>query len=180
MSNDFELKPNRVKKAKVFAIMWFFFAGLSFSQVKKLEVYIAISEECPVCIYMTKPLKDLEEKYRENVRFTVVFPNALSHYKSIHYFKQKYGLQHFESILDENQSFVKKYTLSVTPEVIVFDTLHNLIYKGRINDGYYAPGKMKRSTISNDLDIALETWLSEKKKLEKWPDAVGCYITLKK
>lgn len=161
-------------------LLWCFLIDFSFSQRKDTEVYITISEECPVCMYMTKNLKELEEKYGEKTKFFLVFPNALSHYKSIHTFKKKYGLLNFETILDEDQSFVKKYTLTVTPEVMVLDSSGNTIYKGRINDGYYAPGKMKRSSISNDLEIALELWLSDKKKLENWGEAIGCYITLKK
>ena len=161
-------------------LFWCFVIDFSFSQGKNTEVYITISEECPVCMYMTKPLQELEEKYRDSVKFFLVFPNALSNYKSINKFKKKYGLLNFESILDEDQSFVKKYTLTVTPEVMVLDSSGNTIYKGRINDGYYAPGKMKRSSISNDLKIALELWLSDKKKLENWGEAIGCYITLKK
>lgn len=160
--------------------MCFLFEEVCYSQNKNTEVYITISEECPVCIYMTKTLKTLEEKYRDSVKFILVFPTSLSNYKTIHTFKNKYGLLNYESKLDEDQSFVKKYTLSVTPEVMVLDSKGNIIYKGRINDGYYAPGKMKRSALTHDLDIVLGLWLHEKKKLEKWEEAVGCYITISK
>ena len=152
----------------------------SFAQEKVTHTYVTISEECPVCIYMTKTLQSIEEKYRDSVKFTLVFPNSLSNYKSIFKFKEKYGLQKFESILDYDHSFIKKHNLTVTPEVLILTSNEEIIYKGRINDGYYAPGKMKRSSISNELDQALELWILNKKKLENWSEAIGCYISLKK
>jgi thiol-disulfide isomerase/thioredoxin len=150
-----------------------------FSQWKPLTVYIAISEECPVCIFMTKSLRELQSQYGDSVDFKLIFPTALSNYKSISQFKNKYKLTNFETILDENQSLTKQLELTITPEVVLISNDGNIIYKGRINDSFISPGKSKKSNITNDLQKAIDLWLANKEKLPEWKNAVGCYITFR-
>jgi hypothetical protein len=163
-------------------ILFFAFLMLSvsvFSQRKPLTAYIAISEECPICIFMTKPLRELESQYRDSVDFKLIFPTALSNYKTMSQFKNKYRLTNFEIILDENQSLTKQLELTVTPEVVLINQDGNIVYKGRINDSFISPGKSKRTNITNDLQKAIDLWLTKKEKLSEWKNAVGCYITFR-
>ena len=84
----------------------------------------------------------------------------------------------FETLLDKDQALTKQLGATVTPEVVVTNMAGEIMYRGRINSAFYAPGKMKHSSIKDDLDQALSTLISGKKVAEPWPSAIGCYITM--
>lgn len=144
---------------------------------KPWNVYVFLAEECPICNYMGKPLNALAKKYGDDVAFHAVFPVKNSNYKTSQLFKQQYELLSFETILDKDQKITKQLGATVTPEVVITDEQGEIYYRGRINSAYYAPGKMKHSSIRNDLDEALAAVISGKEISEPWPSAIGCYIT---
>jgi thiol-disulfide isomerase/thioredoxin len=142
----------------------------------KSKVYIAMYEDCPVCIYMTKSLKDLQEEYGKDYDFILVFPNQLSNYKTMVLFKEKYELHNFKLVLDEDQSLSKKLNLKVTPEALIENSKGEIIYKGRINDAYVKIGKRRYSIQEHTLKNYLNGTFKSRSE-EEWPKAVGCYIT---
>lgn len=145
---------------------------------KSWNVYVFIGEDCPICNYMGKPLSVLAEKFDDQVAFHAVFPLKNSNYKTSQLFKQQYEMLSFETLLDKDQSLTRKLGASVTPEVVITDSMGTVHYRGRINNAYYAPGKMKHSSIKNDLDEALTTLLLGGTVAQPWPLPVGCYITM--
>lgn len=120
----------------------------------------------------------MAKKYESSVDFHAVFPLKNSNYKTTQLFKQQYDMLSFETLLDKDQSLTKKLGASVTPEVVVTDHQGVIHYRGRINSAYYAPGKMKHSSIKDDLDEALASLLAGKSVPKPWPLPVGCYITM--
>lgn len=148
------------------------------SAQQDLHVYVFIAEECPICNFMGKPLSVIAEKYTDDVAFHAVFPVKNSNYKTSQLFKEKYNILSFETLLDRDQQISKKLGATVTPEVVVTDNDGEILYRGRVNSAYYAPGKMKHSSIKNDLDETLASLLSGKKVSQPWPSAIGCYITM--
>jgi len=151
---------------------------LPVSAQKDWDVYIFIGEECPVCNFMGKPLSLIYDKYKEQADFHLVFPLKNSNYKTSQLFKEQYGLLAFETILDKDQKVTKQLGASVTPEAIITDKAGTIKYKGRINSAYYAPGKMKHSSIKDDLDLALASLIKGQRVATPWPPPVGCYITM--
>ena len=151
--------------------------SVAVSAQKNWHVYVFIAEECPICNYMGKPLSALAKKYEGQVSFHAVFPTKNSNYKTSQQFKQQYDMASFETLLDKDHGLVKKFGVSVTPEAVITNEQGEVLYKGRINSAYYAPGKMKHSTIKADLDDALASLIAGKKILQPWPSAIGCYIT---
>ena len=150
-----------------------------FAKSQQWHVYVFIAEQCPICNYMGKPLHDLGIKYeKEDVAFHAIFPLKNSNYKTTYTFKEKYGMQMFETTLDKDQAISKKLGASVTPEAVITDDMGIVRYRGRINSAYYAPGKMKHSSIKNDLDQALTSLLSGQEAPAPWPAAIGCFITM--
>jgi len=143
-----------------------------------LHAYVFIAEECPICNYMAKPLSDIAKKYGDKVSFHAVFPVRNSNYKTSQLFKQQYDLLSFETLLDKDHELAKKLGATVTPEVVVTDDQGEVLYRGRINSAYYAPGKMKHSSIKNDLEEALASIVEGKNVSQPWPSAIGCYITM--
>lgn len=145
---------------------------------KAWNVYVFLAEECPICNYMGKPLNTIAKKYADEVSFHAVFPVKNSNYKTSQLFKTQYDLLSFETLLDKDQKIAKQFGAKVTPEVVITDEQGNVYYRGRINSAYYAPGKMKHSSIKDDLDEALATLIRGDTISEPWPTAIGCYITM--
>lgn len=162
-------------------ISFFLYALLFFlNNDKKATVYIVVFEDCPICIYMSKSLKEIHQEYSKEFNFKLIFPHQLSNYKTAQIFKEKYGLKDFETIVDEDQSLSKKLGATITPEAIVMDNKNQIIYRGRINDSYYAPGRIKHASREHDLKNVLNAIVSNLPINEKWNKAVGCYITYEK
>ena len=154
-----------------------FISGINLSAQKAWHVYVFIAEECPICNYMGKPLSELAKKYEGTVSFHAVFPTKNSNYKTAQLFKEQYGMMSFETLLDKDQAWTRKLGASITPEAVITDNTGEILYRGRINNAYYAPGKMKHSSIRPELEDALEMLTSGKKITQPWPPAIGCYIT---
>lgn len=161
--------------------IFLFFILFSFISPKEnATIYIMVYEDCPVCIYMSKPLQDVYKKHGNSFKFKLVFSNKLSNYKTINTFKKKYGLTEFESVLDADQAIAKKLGATITPEAIIVDQNGKVNYRGRISNAYYAPGKLRKSNIVNDLSNNLDSFIAGKVIESQWPKAVGCYITFDK
>jgi thiol-disulfide isomerase/thioredoxin len=149
------------------------------AQVKEITVYVAVSEECPICKNISQDLQLISERYSENINFILLFPFKISNYKTMHEFKVKYNLLKWKGVLDEDQSRSKSLGISVTPEAVVIDKSGEVLYKGRINDLYSKPGKKNHNAKLNDLSEAIEATLNGKNINKPWPKAVGCYITFR-
>lgn len=145
-----------------------------------LQVYIFVSEECPACIYMTSDLNLLSEKYQESADFHLVFVKKNSTQKSADSFVKKYKLKQFDTILDNAQELCKKLGGTVTPEAVVLEDTGETLYRGRISNAFYAPGKIRKSGKVIDLDVALNYIIQHHEVALPWLDAVGCYITYEK
>ncbi len=168
-------------------VMKFFFTILLFctwpfchAQTKNIRVYVFAAEECPICIYMAKPLAAISTAYAGDASFYLVFPLKTSNSKTAAGFKTKNKLSNFSVIVDAKQTLTKKMGAQITPEVIITNAADSILYKGRINDAYLQPGKPRHIYNNNDLADALALITGQKKVPLPWRPAVGCYITFAK
>lgn len=164
------------KTSLTFCLLFAISTQLTWAQ-KTLQAYIYLAEECPISIYMTVALKESAETYKDQVDFIAVFPNSRSNYKTMGLFIEKYGLQQYQRILDENQAISKKYGAKVTPEVIIVDSNDQILYRGQISNAYQRVGKRKHGQITNLLSSAIEKHLGGEEIETPWPNAIGCFIT---
>lgn len=163
-------------------------AQLSFAQsilepakAKSIKVYVFMSETCPVCQRYTLTLKNLYEKYRsQGVVFIAVYPEEDVNADSVNSFQKKYNIADFRTILDPNASLAKELGATITPEAVVKATNGKIVYRGRIDDTFYALGKSRNVITSNDLDDAIAATLSGQTVKQPKTKAVGCIITIPK
>ncbi len=153
------------------------FYGMNIYGQSTYTAYVFMAEECPVCNYIGKSLKKASLKYDGEVQFVAVFPQKMSNYKTASLFKKKYGLTKFSIELDHELKITNKYNATVTPEVVVVDQNDNILYQGRINNSYAAPGRMRHGKVTENLDLALASILDGKPISKPWPLPIGCYIT---
>ena len=144
---------------------------------KTLNVYVFVAEECPISIYMARPLKDAMNSFKEEVNFYAIFPNIKSDEATAHQFLKDYELENFKVLLDPKQVISKKYEATITPEVVITDLEENILYRGRISNAYKAPGRMKHGARINELKVFLKRILKGEAIPQPWKEAIGCYIT---
>jgi peroxiredoxin len=144
-----------------------------------LTVYVFLADECVISQFFTIELERLYNMYRtQDVGFVGVFPNTSSTPEKIDGFAEKFGLT-FPMQMDHDKAVTKKFGITITPEVAVYDHRENrLIYRGRIDDSYVRVGKRKLHPQSHDLREIIDRWL-----LNDVPDAmvktqaIGCFIS---
>lgn len=152
---------------------------LQAQSAKQFKVYVFFAEECPISIYMTKPLQEVGKLYWKNSDFYAVFPQQKSNFNTALLFKEQYQLDQFDIVIDQDQSITKKLEGTVTPEVVITDQGGEVLYRGRISNAYSAPGKMKHGKRTNELKNIMAQLNAGKSIPKPWLDAVGCYITFK-
>lgn len=82
----------------------------------------------------------------------------------------------FPYLYDESQEVAKAYKAACTPDFFLFDTNHNLVYRGQFDDS--RPGNDIPVT-GKDLSEAVKNLLSDKPVPELQKPSVGCNIKWK-
>ncbi|MFA6039311.1 MAG: thioredoxin family protein [Candidatus Peribacteraceae bacterium] len=82
----------------------------------------------------------------------------------------------FPYCYDKTQEVAKAYGALCTPHCFVFDAERRLRYKGRVDDNWKEPGKVKK----RELHDAMTALLAGKAPPVKQADAIGCSIKWKK
>lgn len=148
-----------------------------FKNSSQYDVYIVVSEECPICQNLKHELQNINQNVEPNFKLHLVFPFNNSNYKSASLFKKKLQLDNFEVILDQDQSLAKKLGATVVPEAFVVDQAETILYQGRVDNRYTRPGKKKNGSKKRDLWYAMMHVVNGTEISEPWPEAVGCFIT---
>ena len=139
------------------------------------RVLIFLAPLCPICQNMTFDLRQLEADYAgDDVEFVGIFPNTSTTAAQIQSFKDTYSLS--MTMMQDTAGWAETLGAKWTPEVFVLDVRDSVVYRGRINDRYFAPGKRKPKTKRRDLDAALRDCLAGRPVADPVTDAVGCPI----
>lgn len=152
------------------------FAGFRAS-ASVATVYLFMSETCPICQSATLNLRNLYEEYHaKGVDFVAVFPNVtVSNAGSIEKFAKKYHLD-FSMRLDDNQQLTRRFSATVTPQVFVVNAADQVLYEGKIDNGFERVGKRRQVTTEHYLKNALDECLSGKPITVRHTEPVGCFI----
>lgn len=146
----------------------------------KIKVYIFLLDECKICHHYSISLSELYEDYHsDQIEFIGLFPNFVSSTKQISIFKKKYKIP-FVLKTDYYKSKSKKFGVTVTPEVVVYnETQDEILYKGRIDNSFFKLGKQRTHTTKFELRDALHSISQGEEILVKETESVGCFINFK-
>jgi len=147
----------------------------SFKEAKVLVV-IFMCNHCPYVQAVWKRLVDLQEKYKEYVRFVGINPNKNPEYpeetiEMMAEYYSKYGMN-FPYLIDETQEVAMAYKAQCTPDIYVFDEERKLVYHGRIDDNW----KDENAVTKKDLDEAISAILGGRNVPEPQYPSMGCSI----
>jgi hypothetical protein len=88
---------------------------------------------------------------------------------------RKFGLRP-PVLLDPQHRLVKRLNATVTPEAIVLGKRGEVLYRGRIDDGYVALGKKRATVTEHDLIDTLNAVAAGKPAKKTETKAIGCSI----
>lgn len=139
------------------------------------RVILFLAPLCPICQNMTHEMRLLEEEFADApVEFVGVFPNASTRPDQIVEFGETYGLS--MTLAADTADWAGRLGARWTPEAFVLDERDSILYRGRLNDRYFAPGKRRPRTRNRDLRSALKDLLNGRQVDKPVTDAVGCPI----
>ena len=102
------------------------------------RVILFLAPLCPICQNMTHEMRLLEEEFEgAPVEFVGVFPNPSTRPDQIAAFGETYDLN--MALMADTAGWAGRLDARWTPEVFVLDERDSVLYRGRLNDRYFAP-----------------------------------------
>lgn len=177
-----------MRKKHIYILLFFMLSSLSLigqpspdnATAKDIKVYVFMLDECLICQHYSIVLNDLHAEFASNeIEFVGLFPNFVSNPKQIAHFKKKYQIP-FELKTDYYKTKANQFNAQVTPEVVVYDALNDIVlYQGRIDNAYFQLGKKRRIITQHELRDALSSLQNGEEIAVKKTEAVGCLINFK-
>ncbi len=145
-------------------------------EAPKCIVWLFLDPECPICQNYTLTLRKMHEEYAgQGVTFRGVYTSPVIRKTEIKDFHKKYKLP-FPGEIDKKYTLATRWNATVTPEVIVTSPIGEVLYRGAIDNWYYALGKNRPEPTENYLKNALDAILTGNSVPKKRTDAIGCLI----
>lgn len=150
-------------------ILLFYYLPL-FSQ----KVVISFDTDCPMCQKYLPIIQNLAINYKSKIQFECIFTKWETDSTIIN-FKQLYNFN-LPYIIDKNNDFLIKNNIKVVPEVLFFDEHNQLLYKGSIDNWYFALGKYRKKATKFYLEEAIQSYLKGECPTIEKTEALGCII----
>lgn len=139
-------------------------------------VWVFLDPECPICQSYTRTLRTLHQEYAsDRVLFWGVYDSPVIKKKEIKQFHRTYQIP-FLGKIDRNYALATRWNATVTPEVVVTSPGGEILYRGAIDNWYYALGKNRPEPTEHYLKHALEAIRGRYPILKKQTEAVGCLM----
>ncbi len=139
-------------------------------------VLIFLRTDCPVGNRYAPTISELHVRYaQQRLRFALVYPVGSESAANIRQHLNAYKLD-IDAYRDPDRQLVSQVGASITPEAVVFDRKHRMVYRGRIDNRAIAPGKERPGATTHDLRDVLDAVVSGASLEFSTTDAVGCFI----
>jgi hypothetical protein len=141
---------------------------------KGASVLVFFWQDCPVSNGYVPELNRIAASHTNCAFYIVQVDPELTPVAARNHAKQ-YHLS-MPVLLDPKHQLVKLARATVTPEAVVFGKNGDVLYRGRIDDGYAAFGKKRASVRQHDLIDALDAIATGQPVKYKETKAIGCLI----
>lgn len=139
----------------------------------KPVLVVLLGTTCPICQKYAGLFAALPEQYPQ-IQFVGVF-TKWELFEEIAQFKTEYGIN-FPLLVDKKHKLIKKLGATTTPEVFLMDGQWRVLYRGAINNWFYALGKARPVVTENYLRDALDAFLAGKDIAIKQTKPIGCVV----
>jgi hypothetical protein len=142
----------------------------------RVAVFLFVGTECPISNRYAPEIQRLHAKFSpRDVAFWLVYPDPDESSEDIREHLRAFG--HEAEVLRDPQHALVDFTgAEFTPEAAVFDSLAQIVYRGRIDDRFVDFGKTRPAPTVRDLERALEATLSGEDVATARTRAIGCFI----
>jgi Redoxin len=146
------------------------------SETRAATVLLFVRTDCPISNRYAPTIRSLHSTYQSRgVDFFLVYVDPKEISRTIEEHLARFEIP-CRGVLDPLHELVKKTEVTVTPEAVVFDSLRNIVYRGRIDDLYVAFGQARPEPTTHELADALDAVLAGEPVAEPATTAIGCYI----
>lgn len=141
-----------------------------------LKVIFFLDPECPVSNAYMREIKSIHSHYsKKGVVFEAVFPVTTVKREDIKQFLSKYQTA-IPGYQDPELQKVKRYQATVMPEAVLVNASGVILYRGAIDNWYYALGKNRAKATELYLRNAIEAVLNGEMVVKSRTEAIGCII----
>ena len=151
---------------------------LRFKSLKsnKATVIVFYSPECPICISMSKTLRDLSDSFTtKGVQFYLIYPGNYYSLSVLKKFQKNYLLK-MDGFRDDHNQLVHILGATVNPEAFVISPDGNIAYSGKIDNWFEDVGKRRSVVTEFYLKDALQALLKNEHPAIRKTEPVGCFI----
>lgn len=142
----------------------------------RVVVLVFAASDCPISNRYIPEIARLSREFsQQGVRFWWVFPNSADTAEVISQHNRDFGI-HEDTLLDFNQTMVRRASVTTTPEVAIFTSGMREVYHGRIDDHYISLGQERPQVQHHDLETAIAASLAGKPVPQPGGPSVGCSI----
>ena len=140
------------------------------------EVFIFILHDCPIANQYQPLIRRLSHQFSDRkIKFHLIHADPTLTPDAAREHAKLYEIE-APIYLDPKHKAVKLFGATVTPEVFVINSNHELVYQGRIDNLYFALGRKRFRATQHDLLDALEALLSGSPVPTPKTKALGCYV----
>ncbi len=142
----------------------------------KATVLIFYLAHCPISQKMTPEINRIHWEFAsKGVRITMVHEDLALSAVEVAKEAKEFGLLP-PVVIDKWRGQMKFSSAKISPEAVVYDSALKVRYRGRINDQFYALGKMRPKVTSRDLRDAIANVVAGKPVVQAKTEAVGCVL----
>jgi Redoxin. len=141
-----------------------------------LTAIVFLAPDCPLSQNYTLVLNTLQSANAGAVAIVGVFTGTGYSRKEITDFREKYKTR-FLLARDEKGKLAQFTQATVTPQVFLYDSTGNLLYKGAIDDWVVNLGRKKQKPEQQYLQNAINCYLNHTTIDPFETKAIGCYIS---
>jgi peroxiredoxin len=150
----------------------------SYAESKGLLI-IFICNHCPYVKAKIDAIKQIHEKFNENIALVGINSNDSTEYPDDSFENMKKianekGIK-FDYLVDEKQDVAKKYGAICTPDPFLFDQNRKLIFHGRIDNAMNPDDTATENTMQKNI----EKYLAGEKIEKDFDPSIGCSIKWK-
>lgn len=145
-----------------------------------LSLFVFLHDGCPIARALSPEIERIgREAADSGARVLLVYPDPFSKPAEIRAHNRDFGLT-LPTALDPTHALVDAMGATISPEAALIrhraDGGFDLLYRGRINDLFTAPGRRRPSATTNDLANAIEAAFNGRAPEPARTSAVGCVI----
>jgi len=142
-----------------------------------ITVYVFLLDECRISQEMAPELNKLYAQAKDaGLGYIGLFPNLASTQTGMNKFVKKYKIA-FPISEDYQKTKARKLGATIMPEVVVYnEDQKTVLYRGLINNLYYAPGKRRHRVTEHYLkDVIFDLERGQTPGINH-TEAIGCFI----